>query len=242
MIDTALGGMKTRFIKDGHNYSLLMLASSKRTEKSFLETHMKAQAQIEGVKNFIVDEPVWNVKPPETYCGKRFNVALGNKYLQSEVIPADTDPETYRRKGYKIISVPVEFYADFRLDIDRALCDFAGIASSDLSTYISGVRLAEAKNYEIKNPFTSDVLEVSDDPKDTSQYYDYLDETLINYKFKRKPLFIHLDMSISGDKTGIAGVCIAGLDPVSRDVIYKLIFSVSIKAPKGRQVSFAKNV
>ena len=242
MIDTAIGGMKTRFIKDGRNYSLLILASSKRTEKSFLETHMKAQAQIEGVRNFIVDEPVWNVKPPETYSGKRFYVALGNKYLQSEVIPDDSDTETYRRRGYKIISVPIEFYSDFRLDIDRALCDFAGIASSDLSTYISGVRLAEAKNYEIKNPFTNDVLEVSDDPKDTSQYYDYLDESLVNYKFKKKPLFVHLDMSISGDKTGIAGVCIAGLDPVSRDVIYKLMFSVSIKAPKGRQVSFAKNV
>jgi len=27
---------------------------------------------------------------------------------------------------------------------------------------------------------------------------------------KKKPLFIHLDMSISGDKTGIAGVWIKG--------------------------------
>ena len=242
MIDTALGGMKTRFIKDGHNYSLLMLASSKRTEKSFLETHMKAQAQIEGVRNFIVDEPVWNVKPPETYCGKRFNVALGNKYLQSEVIPDDTDTEIYRRRGYKILSVPIEFYSDFRLDIDRALCDFAGIASSDLSTYISGVRLAEAKNYDIKNPFTNDVLEVSDDPKDTSQYYDYLDESLVNCKLKRKPLFVHLDMSISGDKTGIGGVWIAELSPETHELIYQEAFVVSIKAPKGRQVSFAKNV
>jgi len=241
MVDTALGGMKTRFIKDGYNYSLLILASSKRTEKSFLESHMKAQAQIEGVRNFIVDEAVWNVKPPETYCGKRFNVALGNKYLQSEVIPDNADIELYKRRGYKILSVPTEFYSDFRLDIDRALCDFAGIASSDLSTYISGIRLAEAKTYDWKNPFEKDIIEVSDDPQDVSQYYDYLNEDLINPRYKRKPLFVHLDMSISGDKTGIAGVWIIGLDPNSHELIFHEAFVVSVKAPKGRQISFAKN-
>ena len=241
MIDTALGGMLTRFIKEGHNYSLLILASSKRTEKSFLESYLRAQTQVEGVENFIVDEAVWDVKPPDTYCGQRFNVALGNKYLQSEVIPDDVDTEVYRKRGYKILSVPIEFYSKFYLDVDRALCDYAGIASSDLSTYISGVRLAEAKNYELKNPFVTDIIEVSDDPQDTSEYYDYFDESLINPKYKRKPLFVHLDMSISGDKTGIAGVWIIGLDPKTKELIYQEAFVVSIKAPKGRQVSFAKN-
>lgn len=41
MIDTALGGMKTRFTNAGVNPGLCVLASSKRSEKSFLETHMK---------------------------------------------------------------------------------------------------------------------------------------------------------------------------------------------------------
>ena len=36
MIDTAIGGMKTRFIVNGKNPTLLILASSKRSEKSFL--------------------------------------------------------------------------------------------------------------------------------------------------------------------------------------------------------------
>lgn len=241
MIDTAIGGMKTRFIKNGRNYSLLILASSKRTEKSFLESHLREQNKIAGVENFIIDEAVWNVKPPETYCGRRFYVALGNKYLQSEVIPEETDTDIYKKRGYQILSVPVEFYKDFMLDIDRSLCDFAGISSSDLSTYISGVRLAEAKIYDWKNPFVKDIIEVSDDPKDTSQYYDYLDETLVNPKYKHKPLFVHEDMSISGDKTGIAGTWIVGLDATTKDLIFQEAFVVSIKAPKGRQISFAKN-
>ena len=62
-----------------------------------------------------------------------------------------------------------------------------------------------------------------------------------------KPLFVHLDMSISGDMTGIAGTWIKGKKPSQdkdqqeKDLFFELAFNVSIKAPKGRQVSFEKN-
>jgi len=47
MIDTAIGGMKTRFIYKGINPTLLALASSKRSEKSFLEEHIKKKLKSE---------------------------------------------------------------------------------------------------------------------------------------------------------------------------------------------------
>lgn len=58
MMDTAIGGMKTRFIKNGRNPTLLILASSKRSEKSFLEEHMKKKLAEEDENVLIVDEPV----------------------------------------------------------------------------------------------------------------------------------------------------------------------------------------
>ena len=54
-------------------------------------------------------------------------------------------------------------------------------------------------------------------------------------------------MSISGDKTGIAGVWIKGKKPTkegqapSKELYFQLAFSVAIKAPKGHQISFEKN-
>jgi hypothetical protein len=54
-------------------------------------------------------------------------------------------------------------------------------------------------------------------------------------------------MSLSGDKTGIAGVWITGKRPQkvgedpSKELEFKTAFSVSVKAPKGFQVSFEKN-
>jgi len=50
-----------------------------------------------------------------------------------------------------------------------------------------------------------------------------------------------------GDKTGIAGVWITGKRPsiegedITREMYYKVAFSVSIKAPKGFSISFAKH-
>lgn len=247
MIDTAIGGMKTRFLRKGKSPSLLILASSKRSEKSFLEVHMKKKLESEKENVLIVDEPVWNIKPEETYSGKRFSVALGNKFLVSQVIPDDDNLDTWRDKGYKILSVPIEFRPDFLDDIERALCDFAGISSSELSKYISGTAVAAIKDLSLKNPFTKDIIEVGNAPDDKQQYYDYFDLSVIPESLKSKPMYIHLDMSVSGDMTGIAGIFVTGKKPPtegldqSNDLSFQLGFSVSIKAPKGAQISFEKN-
>lgn len=247
MIDTALGGMKTRFLFEGKSEALLCLASSKRSEKSFLETHMKKKLESEKDNVIIVDEPVWNVKPANTYSGIRFSVALGNKFLQSQIVPDDSDISVWMDKGYKILSVPIEFRSNFMDDIDRALCDYAGISSSEITKYISGQAVADIKNRNRKNPFTKDIIEVGNAPDDKVQYYDYFDLNRVPKELWEKPMFIHLDMSVSGDMTGIAGVVISGkkhsVDELSQanDLQFSLVFSVSVKAPKGRQVSFEKN-
>lgn len=58
MIDTAIGGMLTRFVHNGKNPTVLILGSSKRSEKSFLETHMKQKMEENSTTNLIVDEAV----------------------------------------------------------------------------------------------------------------------------------------------------------------------------------------
>lgn len=246
MIDTAIGGMKTRFIYKGINPTLLALASSKRSEKSFLEEHIKKKLKSEKENVLIVDEPVWKVKPKGTYKEETFNVALGNKFLISQVIPEGDSIDIWRDKGYKIIEVPIDFKSNFLDDIERALCDYAGISSSEISKYISGAAVQEIKNLELQNPFIKDILEIGNSPEDKLQYYDCFDLSKVNSRLKSRPLFIHMDMSVSGDMTGIAGVWIKGKKPSttenqSNDLFYTLAFSVSIKAPKGYQVSFEKN-
>ena len=249
MIDTAIGGMKTRFVHKGKNPTMLVLASSKRSDKSFLEEHMKKKLKSEKANVYISDGSVWDVKPKGTYKDETFAVAVGNKFLSSIIIPEGEDEETYRLKGYtQIIHPPIDFKADFLDDIDRALCDFAGISSSSLVKYINGEAVREIINDNLQNAFTREILTIGTGPEDKEvQYYHFFDESKIPPELKAKPLFIHLDMSLTGDKTGIAGVFIKGKKPSvdasmqDKDLFYTLGFAVSIKAPKGRQISFEKN-
>lgn len=58
MIDTAIGGMKTRFIHKGKNPTMLVVASSKRSEQSFMETYIRTLSETQSENTLIVDKPV----------------------------------------------------------------------------------------------------------------------------------------------------------------------------------------
>lgn len=241
--------MKSRYMKGEKLPTLHILASSKRTDQSFLETWIETKKKNESKTTLIVDEPQWVIRTDKD-SPRKFVVAVGNKFLENEVLPLDVkeeDLQIYRDKGYQLMYVPMGYYENFLDDLDIALTDIAGISTSNAMNYISGVRWSNVRNNEIKNPFTKEVLEVGNDPKDKTQYYDFFDFSQLPKNMLSKPLYIHLDMSISGDKTGIAGVWIKGKkpqkegEPPSQELFYRVAFSVAIKAPKGRQISFEKN-
>ena len=247
MIDTAIGGMMTRFVHKGKNPTMLVVASSKRSEQSFMEEYIKTLSKTQGNSTLVVDKPVWEVKPKGTYSDEIFYVGLGNKFLESIVIPEDeyNNLDAYIKRGYKILEVPIDFKSKFLEDIERNLCDFAGVSSSASSKYISAAAANLTLREEFKNPMP-DILEIGNAPDDTAQYYNFFDLDKIPKDLMYKPLYIHLDMSVSGDMTGIAGIWIAGKkvstdDNLSKDLSFRLAFSTSIKAPKGRQISFEKN-
>ena len=240
--------MQSRFMKGIYNPTILILASSKRSEQSYLETFIDNKRKNESKTTLIIDEPQWVIRTDKD-SEEKFQVAVGNKFLNNELIPlgaTEKDIQKYIDRGYKIINVPIGYYEQFNDDIDMALTDIAGISTSNTTNYISGERLLKVISESFSNAFNKDIIEVGNDPKDNSEYKDFFDLSKIESKYKRYPLFIHLDMSISGDKTGIAGVWITdkkssdNTQP-SRDLCYKIPFVVSIKAPKGYQVSFAKN-
>lgn len=249
LINTAAVRMQSRFMKGDKNPTLLVLASSKRTESSFMETFIEEKRKKDSKTTLVIDEPQWVIRTDKDSPIK-FKVAIGNKFLSNEVLPLDISEkelDLLRDRGYRILDVPMGYYEYFLDDIDIALTDIAGISTSNSNKYISGPRLAKVKSERYQNPFSKDILEIGNGPDDNLQYYDFFDLDKIPLELKYKPLYIHMDMSISGDKTGIGGTWIAGKkppapnEPPSKELYFHLAFSVSIKAPKGYQISFEKN-
>lgn len=249
LVNTAAARMQSRFMKGEKNPTLLVLASSKRTEQSYMETFIEGKKKQDSKTTLVVDEPQWVIRTDKDSPNK-FKVAIGNKFLSSEVVPLDfteEDLKVYRDRGYTLLDVPMGYYQNFIDDIEIALTDIAGISTSSSNRYISGPRLAAIKKEDLKNAFVKDVIEVGNGKEDTSQYWDFFKISNIPIKYRHMPLYVHLDMSVTGDKTGIAGVFTIGKkppsegQPSSKDLFYGLGFSVSVKAPKGHQISFEKN-
>lgn len=258
--------MKSRFMRGTYLPTLNIIASSKDSEQSFLEAYIKNKRDNESKNTLIVDEPQWVVDSRKD-TPEKFWVAVGNSTLANElpVHLSDEELREYKERGYDMWQVPIGYLDTFQLNLDEAICSIIGIATASTLRYISGAKLMNAKSNEYENPFIKDVIEVGTD--DTLQYSHFFDLTKLNPDDMERPLFIHLDMSSSKDKTGIAGVWITGKEVTNASMTlpeetdnpngtellntqnsieaaslsYKLAFSVSIKAPQGGQIAFAKH-
>ena len=252
MISQIDARMISRFGKGTFLPTLNIIASSKDSEQAFMESYIEMKRQNESKTTLIIDEPQWVVRNDKGSPDDpgSFYVAIGNKFLAHELLPVgipEEEVDRYREKGYKLLKVPPIYREAFEDNLDLALTDNAGISTSSSTKYISGIRLNQIKTDEYKNPFTKDVIEVGNNPEDYSQYANFFDLSRVNPADISRPLLIHLDMSLSGDKTGIAGTWITGKRPgvvgeenTGRELDFKAAFSVSVKAPKGYQVSFEK--
>lgn len=244
--------MRSRFLRGTYLPTVNIIISSADSEQAFLQSYIEQKRQNESKTTLIVEEPQWIVDPRKGTPDDpgAFYVAVGNKFLAHELLPVDASEEmvsAYREKGYQMIKVPPGYHEVFLDNLDQALMDIVGLASSSSTKYISGIRLNQIKTDEYKNPFTKDIIEVGNAPDDIVQYSNFFDLSQVNPRDMARPLFIHLDMSLSGDKTGIAGTWITGKRPgvvgeenTGRELEFKAAFSVSVKAPKGYQVSFEK--
>lgn len=241
--------MRSRFLRGTYLPTLNIIASSKNSEQSFLEDYIEGKKKNESKTTLIIDEPQWVVDNRKD-TKEKFYVAVGNKFLANELLPlgiSEKELDYYRSRGYEILAVPMGYLESFQDNIDTALMDIAGRATASAIKFISGMRWNEIKTDKYRNPFTKEIIQVGNAKEDITQYGDFFDLSAIPVEMKAKPLYIHLDMSKSGDKTGIGGVWQIGKRPTidghdaTRDMFYRVAFHVSIEAPKGYEISFDKN-
>lgn len=237
--------IKSRFIRNGKLLGKMFLVSSKKAEDDFLEVYLdKRRKENDADKLFIVDEPLWIVKPADTYCGVKFKVAYGAKQLTPRVIEPNEDVEALIKMGYQILDVPIELESDFRFNIVTALQDLAGKALPGTTSYFS-YKIISSCYTDRPSPFSAEILEIG--CNDHMEYQEFFDLSVVPREFFSRPMAIHMDTSLKNDITGISGACY--VDNVLADTddgtiekrVYAQVFSVGIKAPPGTEISLAKN-
>lgn len=236
--------IKSRFIKDGKLLGKMFMVSSKHAEHDFLEVYLQRRRnEPDSNTLYVVDEPLWVVKPANTYSGKTFQVAYGAKQLMPQIVEPGDDIEYLKKMGYKILDVPVEFESDFRFNIVVSLQDLAGIALPGTTSYFS-YRVFSKCYVDKPNPFTNEVLQIGMD--DDMEYIEFFDMAKIPENIRRLPIAIHIDTALKHDLLGMSAVAyLKNLiedsdDGLVEKRVYEHIFSVGIQAPPGSEISLVK--
>ena len=244
--------INSRFIKNGVQYGRLFLVSSKKSEHDFIEAYVrKMKAEGQSDKMLIVDEPQWVIKPPGTFSDETFPVAVGNRSLKSRVLNSDIDDDEKKaliKQGYEILDVPVNLKQSFIIDVNTALMNLAGRSVIGATSFFNYDMFSKCYVKDYANPLSTDILTMG--INDNLQIADFFKLDAVPDAVKAMPQFIHIDASLTGDKTGITSVAVSGLketkqynganEIISQEMMYKHVFSVDIKAPQGAEISFEK--
>ena len=238
-----------RFRVEGEVHGKLFMVSSKKSEYDFLEQYID---KMKDEPNFYcVDDKVWNIVPAEKtgYSGKMFNLAIGGSKLPSKIVQDNESVDDYIKQGYEIMEVPIEEKQKFVLDMERNLMDIAAISLSYATKFLNYEIISQCFS-ESQNPFTLEII--STGIKDDQRIEDFFKLNLIPLEIKKKPLFIHIDTSVTGDRTAIGGVCqlyrdkrstfdfVSGNTIKSYKTIFKHVFNIEIQCPKNSEISFQK--
>lgn len=240
--------LESRFLKQGRIPGFLFMVSSKNNELSFLEQYIDT---IRGNKTaLIIDKAIYEIKPPETYMGPRFSVAVGDKTKASRILDDSEDAEMLRSMGYKIIHVPIEYRTAFEQDINEALKDIAGESSVTTNKLIPYAGKIESTiNHNRRSPFMVD--EIILDLNSPDEIKDFLDDIRILKNDIHIPRFLHCDLGLKNDRTGLSMVHSDTQTSVERYTMdgkilslieqhYVQDFSIGIKASAGSEVPIYK--
>jgi hypothetical protein len=128
------GRQKSRFLSQGFLPGYRIVVSSKNTEKDFtskLVTENRNNPQI-----YVIDNREWDVKPDSKYSGETFRVFYGGMEQQSRILEEDEDPPESDNPNAQVIEVPIEYYKEFKTNIQRALRDIAGVSVPSVHPFI----------------------------------------------------------------------------------------------------------
>lgn len=253
LYNTISARVKGTFRMNGEVYGKIFAVSSKRGDSDFMEAYIQQQLEAgAGEHMYVSDAPQWEVLPKSMFNPGTFYIAVGDRHKKGFVVPDNqTFPEALedlRNQGYKLLTPPLDMKPEFVGDFEIALRDLAGIAVVGSLSFITQEVITSCINKDRRNPFYTDILSVGTKDSYTIEEFFHVDE--VPPEYKRMPMFIHLDLSITTDRTGIGCVCINGRKDIEDKITGKVtsfptfghVFSIAIEAPRGDRIPYSKIV
>lgn len=245
--DTLVARMTGTFVKNGEVFGKIYVISSKNSDSDFMEEYVATQKLAGNKHMYVFDKPQWEVWPASKYSSDRkFYIALGGKKLRSYVVPDDITAEglaDIKAQGFTLMQVPEDNKSRFLADFDIALRDIAGVSIPGTLSFITQ-DIIDGCTTSRRNPFFVDVITLG--TRSPEDIWEYFHKDVLDAQVTRWPIYIHVDLSLTTDRTGISAVAVTGRrtihidDKVSYEPEFKHIFSVAIQAPNGDKIPYSK--
>lgn len=241
--------LSSRFSKGGRIQGRMYLISSAKSTNAVLESFIRDN---EGQPGMHVSRyKQWEVLPASKFSGNWFKIAIGNEFLTSYIMGtnvSDSQVKEAEMQGYTVIDVPLEMKHRFEMDFNRTLIDSCGISVQSSYKYIP-YRIVEPCIGDGKNPFVSEIIKTG--LNDNKQIKDYFDPNIVPEILYTKKIYVHCDLSKSGDMTGISSVAVLGYKNQERytdtgdsttlkEMVFRHVFSVGIQCPPNDELSMIK--
>lgn len=210
---------KGRFTYAGPQIGIICTSSSTRYKGDFTDKRKQQVIKHEERDVYIYDRPQYEVWPQERYCGEKFRLLVGNDIISDTRILAEDEKVA---EGALVLDIPIEHLADFQQDPHSSLRDVCGISTSSISPFFKRrFKIYEAidrgNEIDLESFLEKDnvVLGVDDMPRVKFGHY------CLN---PSRPRYVHIDLSTTGDRCGIAMVRFDGMVDVERSggIIEKL--------------------
>jgi hypothetical protein len=244
---------KARFSLGGIDQGISLLVSSASFNSCFVEQRI---VEAKKSKSAYISVAVgYKVIVPRKYSKEWFPVFPGSKDVPTTVIKNRHDifdilrhqempiPEEdfvmpyvdVLRKYIRILGlekVPIDFIEAFEQDINKASRDVLGVAANAISGFLTAEAIIDTVRYYVPNLFSRSVVTLS--TKSDTRLEDFFNDSPV---FSRStPRWIHIDQSVSSDRTGIACTLVAGSGLNANEFLTCTEWMVAISPPIEGQI------
>lgn len=203
---------KGRFITRGPHVGIMCISSSRRYRGDFTDRRQAyvEESREEGV--LVYDLAQYEARPSHLFSGPTFRVALVNEAMGDiRIIEEDNVPDP---KGAVVYEVPVEYLDDFKKDPSGSVRDIIGKSTHAITPFFRKRTVIEeffanGAKHGVESILHKDnvVLGIEGMPRVKRDSW---------CQDPSKPRYVHIDLSATGDRCGVAMVRYDGMVERSR--------------------------
>jgi hypothetical protein len=239
--DTISRRRKGRFMSLGPQVGTICIASSTRYKGDFTDRRKKQVEDLGIETTYIYDRAQYDVWPQDRYSGDKFRLLVANENATEVRILEDEE----KVLDGTILEIPIEYKEDFIRDAQGALRDVVGSSVNSLNPFfrqqhkiLECVHAGESEGLETFLQKDNVVLAFEGLPLPVRGHY---------CRNPSKPRYVHIDLSNTGDRCGVAMVRFDGIEWVSRSAgepealpIASVEMAVTFEPDHGNEIDVAE--